>query len=154
MTVIDVFSKYSWIVLLKNKTGGSVHGAFKHIIKRSGLKPKKLWTDKGREFHNKHIKSLGFEIYMIENQKKSCMVERWNRTMEEIMFKYFHANSVNRYINMLDQVIDLYNNRKHSSIKMTPVGLQLAVGVICSFSSRKTSRKYGIIYTARGQLLK
>lgn len=58
---------------------------------------------------------------MTKNKEKSCMVERWNRTMKEIMFKYFTANSINRYINVLDQMVDLYNNREHSSIKMTPV---------------------------------
>jgi len=50
LTVIDVYSKYGWMLLLKDKTGKSVADAFKEIFKKSKRKPGKLWTDKGREF--------------------------------------------------------------------------------------------------------
>ena len=49
------------------------------------------------------------------------MAERWNRTMKERMFKYFTANNTRRYIDILDQLVQNYNNTKHYSIKMTPV---------------------------------
>jgi len=48
LTVIDVFSKYGWMLPLKDKTGKSVTDAFKEIFKKSKRKPEKLWTDKGR----------------------------------------------------------------------------------------------------------
>jgi len=53
LTVIDVFSKYDWMLPLKDKTGKSVEDAFKEIFIKSKRKPEKLWTDKGREFYNK-----------------------------------------------------------------------------------------------------
>ena len=68
---------------LKDKTGKSVADAFKEIFKKSKRKPEKLWTDKGREFYNKHVKELGVELYSIENEEKSSVVERWNRTMKK-----------------------------------------------------------------------
>jgi len=47
------------------------------------------------------------------------MVERWNRTMKEKMFKYFSANSTRKYIDILDKLVDQYNNKIHSSIGMS-----------------------------------
>ncbi|XP_065667557.1 uncharacterized protein LOC136087870 [Hydra vulgaris] len=84
-------------------------------------KCRKLWVDKGREFFNKHVKALGVELYSTENEEKICVVERWNRTMKEKMFKYFSANSTRKYVDVLDEMVNKYNNTRHSSIKMTPV---------------------------------
>ena len=55
--VIYIFSKYGWIVSLRNKEGESVSEAFKTIFK-DGRNPEYLWTDKGKEFYNKHLKDL------------------------------------------------------------------------------------------------
>jgi len=61
------------------------------------------------------------ELYSTENEEKSSVVERWNRTMKEKMFQYFTANNTNKYIDVLDDVVERCNNTRHSSIKMTPV---------------------------------
>jgi len=121
LTVIDVFSKYGWMLPLKGKTGKSVADTFKEIFRKSKRKPEKLWTDKGREFYNKIVKELGVELYPTENEEKFSVVERWNRTMKEKMFKYFTANNTKKYIDVLDDFVEKYNNTRHSSIKMTPV---------------------------------
>ena len=118
LTVIDVFSKYGWIVPLKNKTGSEVAKALRQIFKER--KPSKLWVDKGKEFYNKEVRSL-VELYSTENEEKSSVVERWNRTMKEKMFKYFSANSTRKYIDVLDEMVKNYNSTIHSSIKMTPI---------------------------------
>jgi len=99
---------------LKDKTGKSVTDAFKEIFKKSKRKPEKLWTDKGREFYKKHVKELGVELYSTE---KSSVVERWNRTMKEKMFKYFTANNTNKYIDVLDNFVERYNNTCRSEQK-------------------------------------
>ena len=117
LTVIDIFSRYGWIVPLKNKTGLEVANALKKIFKER--KPDKLWVDKGKEFYNSHVQKL-ITLYSTENEEKSSMVERWNRTMKEKMFKYFSANSTRKYIDILDELVDRYNNTIHSSIGMTP----------------------------------
>ena len=67
------------------------------------------------------VKALGVELYSTENEEKSSVVERWNRTMKERMFKYFTVNSTWKYIDVLDDMVKLYNNSRHSSIKMKPV---------------------------------
>ncbi len=53
LTVIDLRSRYAWVVPLKNKTGNTLMLAFQQIFNKSKRKPKKLWTDEGREFYNK-----------------------------------------------------------------------------------------------------
>ena len=60
LMVLDVFSKYGWIVPLKDKKGETVAEAFKKIFKE-GRKPQYLWTDKGKEYYNKHVKERSFK---------------------------------------------------------------------------------------------
>ena len=67
------------------------------------------------------LKEKEIDIYSTENEEKSCVVERWNGTMKQKMFKYFTANNTNKYYDVLDELVNVYNNTKHSSIKMTPV---------------------------------
>ena len=86
LAVIDVFSKYGYLVPLKDKTGKSVASVLKTIFKER--QPEKMWVDKGKEFYNKDVKEL-IELYSTENEEKSSVVERWIRTMKERMWKYF-----------------------------------------------------------------
>ena len=118
LAVIDVFSKYGWLIPLKDKTGKSVASALKTIFEER--KPEKMWVDKGKEFDNKDVKDL-IELYSTENEEKSSVVERWIRTMKEKIWKYFMVNSTNVYMNVFSDLIKEYNNTRHSSIKMTPV---------------------------------
>ena len=56
LCVIDIFSKYSWVVFLKDKKGVSIVGAFQSVLKQSNRKPNKIWVDKGSEFYNNSFK--------------------------------------------------------------------------------------------------
>ena len=56
LCVIDIFSKYAWIVPLKDKKGISIVKAFQIILKQSNRKPNKIWLDKGSEFYNAYFK--------------------------------------------------------------------------------------------------
>ena len=118
LAVIDVFSKYGWLVPLKDKTGKSVASALKTILKER--QPEIMWVDKGKEFYNKDVKEL-VELYSTENEEKSSVVERWIRTMKERMWKYFTDNNTNRYVDVLLDLVKGYNDTRHSSIKMMPV---------------------------------
>ena len=112
LAVIDIFSKYGWLIPLKDKTGETVASALKTIFKER--KSEKIWVDKGKEFYNKNVKDL-VELYSTENEEKSSVVERWIRTMKEKMWKYFTANSTN--MNVLSDLVKEYNNTRHSSIR-------------------------------------
>ena len=97
--------------------------AFKNILK-TGRKPKYLWSDKGVEFYNKSFKTFlekeGISLYSTENEEKSSVVERWNRTMKNNLWKYFTASNSTSYIDFLPALLNKYNKTKHRSIKMTP----------------------------------
>ena len=120
--VLDLFSKYGWIVPLKTKTGLEVSKAFESIFKRG--KPKKLWVDKGKEYYNKNMLDLlaknNIEIYSTENEEKSSVCERWNRTIKEKMYKRFTMQNNTVYIEILPKILASYNNTKNRSIGMTP----------------------------------
>ena len=124
LTVIDVFSKYGWIEPLKGKKTESVSSAFEHIFKKSKRKPERLWTDKGSEFISKHFKDFlkknNIILYHTQNEEKSSVVERWNKTIKNKMWKMFSANNNTVYWDKLDKLVDDYNNTYHSSIKMVP----------------------------------
>ena len=79
-----------------------------------------MWVDKGKEFYNKDVQKL-VALYSTESEEKSSVIERFNRTIKEKMFKYFFANNTRKYIDVLDLHVDQYNNTIHSSIKMTPI---------------------------------
>ena len=117
LLVIDTFSKYGYLIPLKNKKGETVADALKDIFKKR--KPGKLWTDKGKEFYNKDVKDL-VELYSTENEEKSSIAERWVRTIKEKMWKYFTDNNTYKYIDQLQDLVEDYNNTVHSSTKFTP----------------------------------
>ena len=118
LLVIDIFSKYGWVIPLKDKKGKTVAAALKTIFEER--KPEKLWTDKGTEFHNDNVKGL-VELYSTENDEKSSVVERWIRTIKEKMWKYFTDNNTYTYIDILPDLVEDYNNTVHSSVKMSPI---------------------------------
>ena len=59
-------------------------------------------------------------LYSTENEEKSSVAERWNRTMKRNMWKYFTANNTHKYLDILPALVDKYNNSYHRSIKCTP----------------------------------
>ena len=123
LMVEDVFSRYGWGIPLKFKTGIAVRDGLKKIFK-TGAIPKKFWVDKGREFYNKDVHTLldkhDITIYSTENEEKCSVVERWNRTIKGQLWKYFTANGTHNWIQVLDSLIEKYNNTKHRSIGMKP----------------------------------
>ena len=124
LTVIDVFSRYAWVIPLKTKTGKEITAAFSSILKKSKRIPKKLWVDRGGEFYNKifknYLKQQGIDMYSTHNEGKAVVVERFNKTMKTWMFKYFSANSTRNYLKILPALVHRYNHHMHRTIKMTP----------------------------------
>ena len=80
LCVIDIFSKYAWVVPLKYKKGVSIVNPFQKILKESNRKPNEIWVDKGRVFYNssfkKWLKNNDIEMYSIHNGGKSVAAER------------------------------------------------------------------------------
>lgn len=123
LTVIDCFSKYAWCIPLKNKMGKEIINAFTDLFKNR--KPKKLQTDKGKEFVMKNVqvflKSHEIHWFSSESELKAQIVERFNRTIKEKLWKHFTYNNTKRWIDVLPSLVDNYNKSYHRSIKMKPI---------------------------------
>ena len=117
--LIDIFSKYAWVVLLKDKKGLSIFNAFLKILNDSARKP-----NKGSEFYNnsfkKWLKDDDIEMYSIHNEGKSVVTERFIRNLKTKIYKYMTSVSKNVYINRLDDIVNEYNNTYHRTMKMKP----------------------------------
>ena len=122
MCVIDIFSKYAWVVPLKDKKGVSIVDAFQKILDDSNRKPNKIWVDKGSEFYNnsfkKWLKDNDIEMYLIHNEGKSVVAERCIRTLKTKIYKYMTLISKYLYIKKLDDIVNEYNNTCHRTNKM------------------------------------
>ena len=125
MCAIDLFSKYVWFVPIKDKKGTSIVNAFKKII--SKRKPNKIWVDQGSEFYNNSFKDFlkinNIEMYSTYNEGKSAVAERFIRTLKNKIFNHMAAISKNVYFDVLDDIVNKYNNTVHRSIKMKPIDI-------------------------------
>ena len=120
LTAIDLYTRFAWVIPLKRKTGSQVKEAFEKIFKESGRRPTKLWCDKGREFYNKDVKPLFDLVYSTENEGKSVFVERFNRTLKRMLYKKFTEQGNQKWLGILQDVVNQYNNKVHRSINETP----------------------------------
>ena len=101
LCVIDLFSKYAWVVGIKDKKGASITNAFQSILKNSKRKPNKIWVDHGSEFYNsvfkKFLKDNDIEMYSARNEGKSVVAERFIRTLKNKIYKHMTTVAKNVY---------------------------------------------------------
>ena len=125
LCAIDLFSKYAFVIPLKDKKGISIVNGFNKIIKQSNRKPNKIWVDQGGEFYNDAFKKWFSDndiiMYPAYNEGKSVVAERFIRTLKNKLYKHMTATGKNVYYDVLDDVVNKYNNTKHSTIKMKPI---------------------------------
>ena len=121
LCVVDLFSRYAWVIPLKNKKGESIVEGFKKILDDSNRKPNKIWVDHGSEFYNNKFKSFlkkNIEMYSTYNEGKSVVAERFIKTLKNKIYKHMTTIGKNVYFNVLDNIVDKYNNNFRNSIKM------------------------------------
>ena len=128
LCAIDLYSKYAFVVPLKDKKGISIVNAFNKIIKQSNRKPNKIWVDQGGEFYNqvfkKWLSDNDIIMYSTYNEGKSVVAERFIRTLKNKLYKHMTATGKNVYYDVLDDVVNEYNNTKHNTIKMKPIDVR------------------------------
>ena len=128
LCVIDIFSKYAWVVPLKDKKGVSTVNVFQKIIDDSKRKPNKIWVDKGSEFSNRSMKSWlqdnDIVMYSTLYEEKSVVAERFIRILKKKFYKYMTSIPKNVYIYKLDDIVKEYNNTYHRTIKMKPIDVK------------------------------
>ena len=112
-----------WVIPVKDEKGVSIVNLFQKLISK-GRKPNKIWVDQGSEFYNSFkgfLKINNIEMYSPYNEGKSVVAERFIRTLKNKIFKHMTAISKNVYFDMLDDIVNKYNNRVHRTIKMKPI---------------------------------
>ena len=104
-----MFSKYVWVVPLRDKIGISIVNAFQKIISKR-RKPNKIWVDQDGEFYNNRFKRFleisNIEMYSTYNEGKSVVAERFIRTLKNKILKHMTAVSKNVYFDFLDDILD------------------------------------------------
>ena len=125
---IDIFSKYAWVVPLKDKKGVSIVNAFQSILKHSNRKTNKIWLDKGSEFYNnsfkKWLQDNVIVMYSAHNEGKSVVAERFIRTLKNNIYRYMTSIPKNVYIDKLDDIENEYNDTYLGTIKMKPIDVK------------------------------
>ena len=123
LTVLDVLSKYAWVQPLKAKTGVALVHAFDKILKQ-GCQPNRLQTDRGKEFYNRTfqrwLEDWGIHHFSTEGDAKASVVERFNRSLKERLYRYFTAANTLRFDDVLPNLVQGYNATRHRSIGMAP----------------------------------
>ena len=126
LCVIDLYSKYAFVIPLKDKKEISIVNAFNKIIKQSNRKPNKIWVDQGGEFYNnvfeKWLLDNDINMYSKYNEGKSVVAERFIRTLKNKLYKHMTATGKNIYYDVLDDVVN--NNTKHSTIKLKAIDVR------------------------------
>ena len=119
LTIIDVFSHIALALPIKSKSGPKVAAALEkafHVLKS----PKKLQTDLGKEFYNKHVQDLlkrnKVHHFSTDQPLKASLVEQFNRTLHETMKQSMAYRKSLRYIDVLPDFLYGYNARPHSAI--------------------------------------
>ena len=128
LCVIDLFSKYAFVVPLNDKKAISIVNAFQIILNKSKRKSNKIWVDKGSEFYNasfkKWLQDNDIIMHSTKNEGKSVVAERFIRTLKGKIYKYMTSISKNVYIDKLNAIVNKYNNTYHTTIKMKPIDIK------------------------------
>ena len=119
-TNIDIFSKYAYAFPLKTKKIQDIKPCFEKIFKKN--KPNFIWSDREPAFLSKEMqkffKDNSVKIYHTNSHLKAVVIERFNRSLRELMMKEFVKNNNTVWYNILPKLIKIFNNRYHSTIKM------------------------------------
>lgn len=124
ITAIDIFTRFAFVRPIKNKTAQSFMAGFKSIMQQAKTFPRRILADKGAELKNRifhqYCRENGIHVIHANNLTHAPFVERFNRTLKSLMFRYMTYKQTDRYIDVLPLLVKTYNNRKHRIIGMTP----------------------------------
>ena len=129
LVIIDGFSKFGWAIPLKNKNAQTIKDSFERIIISSKRSPNLLETDRGKEFYNNKFQDFlnknNIKLYSRNTSYGAVFGERFNRTIRDLLKKIFFEHGDANWIDVLPTITKQYNNRIHSSTKLTPIQASL-----------------------------
>lgn len=146
LTIIDVFSKYAYAVPTKSKNAHDITMAMKSVLSQGSI-PKNLQVDQGSEFYNAQFKRLMKEhkinMYSSHSNLHASIIERWNRTIKNWMWKKFSLRGSYKYIDILPDLVKKYNAKVHRTIGMAPrdVSKKHEAALLKKFMIKKRRKK-------------
>ena len=128
LTAVEILSRYAFAIPVYRKDVGNMTEAVKRLLKnfkeRFGKYPNVAQFDEGKEFYNvgvrELLKSHNVNYFSTKFEKKAAIVERFNRTLKTVMWKYFYSKGTYDWVSVLDGLVENYNNMKHTTIHMKP----------------------------------
>ena len=137
LVTIDNFSKFGWTVPLKNKNALTIKDSFENILISSKRKPNLIESDRGKEFYNNIFQDFlnknDIKLYSRNSSLGAVFAERFNRTIRDMLKKVVFERGDANWIDVLPTITKQYNNRIHSSTKLTPIqaSLKKNEGFVC-----------------------
>jgi len=125
LSAVDVHSKYLYARPLLRKTPEKVAEALKDILSTMDNKPSIIQIDNGGEFQgevSKMLKDMGIkQIFSLShNPRSQGQIERVQQSIKRLIGRYFTNNNTRRWIDVLDKLVENYNQMKHRTIGKTP----------------------------------
>ena len=124
LVTIDNFSKFGRTIPLKNKNAQTIKDSFENILTNSKRKPNLIETDRGKEFYNNIFQDFlnknNIKLYSRNSSYGAVFAERFNRTIRDLLKKIVFEQGDAKWIDTLPTITKQYNNRIHSSTKLSP----------------------------------
>lgn len=122
---LDAFSRFMEVIPLRSKHADVVLKGMQEILDNPKWKGiKKLWTDRGKEYYNAKLKSYlqekGVKLYSVYSPLKGSVVERAQRTLKSLLYKYMTEYNTFEYLSVLPEVVKGYNHAHHRTLQDTP----------------------------------
>ena len=122
--IIDNFSKFGWTVPLKNKNAQTIKDSFENILISSKRKPNLIESDRGKEFYinifQDFLNKNDIKLFSRNSSYGAVFAERFNRTIRDLLKKIVFEQGDGNWIDILQTITKQYNNRIHSSTKLSP----------------------------------
>ena len=129
LVTIDNFSKYGWAIPLKNKNAQTIKDSFENILISSKRKPNLVESDRGKEFYNNIFQDFlnknNIKLYSRNSSYGAVFAERFNRTIRDLLKKIVFEQGDAKWIDILPTITEQYNNRRHTSTKLSPKDVSL-----------------------------
>ena len=124
LVIIDNFSKYGWTIPLKNKNAQTIKDSFENILINSKRSPNLIQTDRGKEFYNNIFQDFlnknNINLYSRNSSFGAVFAERFNRTIRDLLKRPVFEKGDGNWIDVLPTITKQYNNRIHTSTKLSP----------------------------------
>ena len=122
--IIDNFSKFGWTIPLKNKNAQTIKDSFGNILTNSKRKPNLIESDHGKECYNNIFQDFlnknNIGLYSRNSSYGAVVAEGFIFTIRDLLKKPVFEKCDGNWIDVLDTITKQYNNRIHSSTKLSP----------------------------------